>query len=278
MEQQRKDLEQWVAFLGHAEIPVLKQTARDLAKLQQDEDNLSARSVSQVIARDPMMTVKLLRYLQQHKHRKQEHEVMEVEQALLMLGLNPFFSKIPAQPLVEEVLNGKIEALTAFLRVMRRSHRASNYALEWAARLNDLHFEEVRMAALLHDLAELLMWCFSPAEMLQIRDIQHKDKNLRSRTVQEAVLGFSLIDLQRALTHEWGLPKLLLTLMDDACANQSRVRNVVLAVNLARHSANGWDDAALPDDYRDLGELLHLSSERVAEMLGLESGSPGDAD
>ena len=270
MEQQRKDLQEWVEFLGHADIPVLRQTARDLTILQKDEDNLSARSVSHVIARDPMMTVKLLRYLQLHKHKKQEHEVMEVEPALLMLGLTPFFSKLPPQPLVEEMMRGQIEALTAMLRVIHRSHRASNYAVEWAARLNDLHFEEVRIAALLHDLAELLMWCFAPGDMLKIRSLQQQDKSLRSRTVQEAVLGFPLAALQHALAQEWGLPKLLLTLMDDACAGQTRVRNVVLAVNLARHSANGWDDAALPDDYKDISELLNLNTERVMHMLGLK--------
>jgi HD-like signal output (HDOD) protein len=272
LEQQRKDLQGWVAFLGHADIPVLRQTARDLANLQKDDEHLSARSVAQVIARDPMMTIKLLRYLQQHKHSKQDHEVMEVEQALLMLGLNPFFSKVPPQPLVEEMMRGQIEALTSLLRAIHRAHRASNYAVEWAARLNDLHFEEVRIAALLHDLAEMLMWCFAPAEMLQIHALQQKDKSLRSRSVQEAVLGFPLVELQRALTHEWGLPKLLLTLMDDSCASQSRVRNVVLAVNLARHSANGWDDAALPDDYKDIGELLNLNPDRVMHMLGLDQG------
>lgn len=273
MEQQRRDLKAWVTFLGQAELPVLKQTARDLATLRQDEDNMSARSLSLVIARDPMMTVKLLRHLQLNKHKSQTSEVLEVEQALLMLGLNPFFNKIPAAPLVEEALTGKIEALTSFLRVVRRSHRASNYALEWAARLNDLHFEEVRIAALLHDLAELLMWCFAPDDMLKIRKLQQQDKSLRSRTVQEAVLGFPLVELQRALAQEWALPKLLLTLMDDACAQNSRVRNVVLAVNIARHSANGWDDAALPDDYKEIGELLHMSADQVMLMLGVEEGN-----
>lgn len=273
MEQQQRDLQGWVAFLGHADIPVLKQTARDLAILQQDEDNLSARSVSTVIARDPMMTIKLLRYLQLHKRRSQTSEVMQVEQALLMLGVNTFFSKIAPQPLVEDVLRGQVGALTSLLRVVHRSHRASNYALEWAARLCDLRFDEVRIAALLHDLAELLMWCFAPAEMLKIRDLQQQDKSLRSRTVQEAVLGFALTDLQRALAHEWDLPKLLLTLMDDACAQQERVRNVVLAVNLARHTANGWDDAALPDDYQAIGDLLHMNPEQVMIMLGVEEGN-----
>jgi HD-like signal output (HDOD) protein len=272
--EQRRDLQAWVAFFSHADIPVLRQTARELARLQQDDDNLSARSLAQVISRDPMMTVKLLRYLQQHKHRSQTSEVMLVEQALLMLGLNTFFSKIPAAPMVEEVMSGRLEALTALLRVVRRSHRASNYALEWAARLNDLHFEEVRIAALLHDLAELLMWCFAPDDMLKINALQKQDKTLRSRVVQEAVLGFPLAELQHALAQQFGLPKLLLTLMDNECAQQTRVRNVVLAVDLARHSADGWDDAALPDDYQSIGELLHMQLEQVMQMLGLEDGNP----
>lgn len=273
-----KGLTGWVAFLGHTEIPVLKQTARDLAALREDEENLSARGVTEIIARDPMMTVKLLRYLQSHKHRKQEHEVMEVEQALLMLGIESFFQRVPPEPLAEEMLRGHTEALINLLHVVHRSQLASSYALDWAVHMRDLHFEEVRIAALLHDLAELLMWCFAPADMLKIHTMQQQDKTLRSRAVQEQVLGFALFDLQLALAREWSLPKLLLTLMDDECTMQPRVRNVVLAVNLARHSANGWDDAALPDDYNSIGELLNMKPEDVMVMIGAEAGTVCDLD
>jgi hypothetical protein len=61
-------------------------------------------------------------------------------------------------------------------------------------------------------------------------------------------------------------------LMDDECSNHQRVRNVVLAINLARHSANGWDDAALPDDYTDIAVLLRLKPEQVMLMVGVEAG------
>ncbi len=262
----------WVEFLTGAEIPVLKQTARDLATLHEDENKMSARSVAQVIAVDPMLTAKLLRYLQQHKHRSQTSEVMQVEQALIMLGVGAFFTKIPAEPTVQDILKGQMDALIHLLHGVHRAHRASEYAYDWAVRLSDLHYEEVRIAALLHDLAEILMWCFSPQNMLKIRAIQQQDKSLRSRAVQEQVFGFALADLQKALVQKWELPELLLTLMDDANATQPRVRNVQLAVNLARHSANGWDDAALPDDYKDIGELLRVPAEQVMLMLGVEAG------
>ena len=276
--QEIKGLAGWVAFLGHAEIPVLKQTARDLISLHEDAENISARGVTEIIARDPMMTVKLLRYLQGHKHIKQQHEVVQVEQALLMIGVEAFFRKVPPKPLMEEVLRGHMAALICFLHVVRRSHRASSYAFDWAVRLRDMHFEEVRIAALLHDLAELLMWCFAPADMLKIHTMQQQDKTLRSRAAQEQVLGFALVDLQLALAREWSLPKLLLTLMDDECAMQQRVRNVVLAVNLARHSANGWGDAALPDDYREIGELLSMKPEDVMVVIGAETGAEGNQE
>jgi HD-like signal output (HDOD) protein len=262
----------WVATLTRADLPVLKQTARDLAALREDDRRLNTSSISGVIARDPIMTVKLLRYLQQHKHKKQTTEVVQIEQALLMLGIEPFFSKVAPDPLVEDMLRPHIAALPHTLRAVHRAHRASEYAMDWAARLRDLHYEEVRIAALLHDIAEILMWCFAPEQMLAIRNTQQKDKALRSHDAQQQVLGFTLLELQRELVVQWGLPRLLSTLMDDSCASQTRVRNVVLAVNLARHSANGWDDAALPDDFREIGELLRMPAEQVMIMLEEDEG------
>lgn len=251
---------------------MLKQTARDLAALCADDSRLTALSIAEIIARDPIMTVKLLRYLQRHKHRVQTTEVVQTEQALLMLGIEPFFNHVAPQPLAEEMLKAHIVALPPMLRVVHRSHRASGYAKDWAVQLHDLRYEEVRVAALLHDIAEILMWCFAPDRMLEIHHAQLNDKMLRSRDVQDLVLGFTLVELQRELAAQWGLPALLLTLMNDSSAHLPRVRNVVLAVNLARHSANGWEDAALLDDYKGIGKLLRMPAEQVMITLKADAG------
>lgn len=266
----------WIAFLSQADIPVLKQTARALDALRQDANKLSARGVADAIATDPMLTVKLLRYLQQHKRRSQTSEVVQVEQALLMLGVEAFYNKVPASPNVQDTMQGETQALVKLLHVVHRSHRASEYARDWAIRLNDMHYEEVRIAALLHDLAEMLLWCYAPQEMLRIRALQQQDKTLRSRVAQEQVLGFNLPDLQKMLVKEWNLPQLLLELMDDSNAGKPRVRNVTLAVNLARHSANGWNDAALPDDYRDMGALLRIPSADAMALVAPDEGNACD--
>ncbi|PXW81590.1 HD-like signal output (HDOD) protein [Nitrosomonas sp. Nm84] len=274
--QKQRKLSEWVGFLTTAEIPVLKQTVRNLAVLEQDEQHLNARSIAHAVKHDPLMTVKLLRYLQQHKHRNQEHDVVEVEQIIMMLGLETTLNKVPAKPLVEEILGrNNMNALVYLLKTAHRANIASSYAFDWAVRLHNLHFEEIRVAALLHDITEILMWCFAPNEMLQIKSLQKQDKTIRSATAQESIFGFTLNQLQHELVVRWKLPQLLITLMDDSCSALQRVRNVTLAVNLARHSANGWDDAALPDDYEDIAKLLHLQAGEVMTIVGANKRHEG---
>lgn len=267
MPQHANSLESWLAFLRQAEIPVLRQTARELARQRENEAQLNARDVAEAVDDDPLLTVKLLRYLQGHKHRHQSYELVDVKQTLLMMGLETFFREVPAAPLVEDVLKDHRLALVQLLQTVRRAQRAAYYAYDWAVRLHDLHAEEVYVSALLSHLSEMLMWCFNPAQMQEIARRQAADSTLRSTDVQQAVLGFRGVELQHRLVLEWKLPELLANVTDPAQAHTQRVRNVKLAANLARHSAQGWDNAALPDDYRDIGELLRLTPDQVMAVI-----------
>lgn len=274
MPQQPGSLTDWLAFLGQADIPVLKHTARELERLRDDDAQLNARSIADVVTDDPLMTVKLLRYMQTHKHRNQAYELVDVKQTLLMMGLDAFFRDVPATPIVETLLDGHRGALAPLLHTVRRAQRSAYYAFDWALRLHDMHAEEVQVSALLTHVSEMLMWCFDPERMLEIQRMQGADPALRSAEAQKRVMGFAGIDLQRQLTVAWHLPELLRNLTDPAQAQSARVRNVMLAVNLARHSAHGWDDAALPDDYREIAALLHMD---VSKAMALVRAGPAIA-
>jgi len=86
MTRQPESMADWLAFLGRTDIPVLRQTARELQRLRADDALLTARSMADVVTDDPLMTVKLLRYMQSHKHRNQQYELVDVKQALLMMS------------------------------------------------------------------------------------------------------------------------------------------------------------------------------------------------
>lgn len=265
---ENRTVNDWVAFFKQADIPVLRQTARELAALREREDEMGARDITRVVINDPLMMFKVLTYANNHRSRHQLHDLVQVEQAIIMMGNSTFFDQIPTVPHVEDVLDNHVAALVDLLKLMIRAHRAGYFAADFASHLMDLHAEELRVAASLYDFAEMLMWIFNPEAMSEIRNRQAADKTLRSRVVQQEILGFRLVELQAELVRVFNLPSLLTDLMDEQHAHLPRVRNVQLAVNLARHSADGWDNAALPDDYKDISQLLHVDIERVMHIVG----------
>jgi HD-like signal output (HDOD) protein len=261
-----KSLSGWIDFFGQMDTPVLSHTVRDLEHLNTGH-NLNANSVADIVNDDPLMTVKLLRHMQSHKHRAQIQELLDVKQTLLMMGMETFFREVPITLIAEEMLREHRDALFFLKATVRRAQRSALYAADWAFHLHDLHSEEVRVSALLTHVAEMLMWCFNPGQMLVIRKQQALEPTRRSAEIQKQVLGFAGMDLQRQLVIAWRLPELLASLTDPAQADSPRVRAVLLAVRLARHSANGWHDRALNDDFTAIAELLHMDPGKVPSMV-----------
>jgi hypothetical protein len=68
--------------------------------------------------------------------------------------------------------------------------------------------------------------------------------------------------------------------MDERHADSPRALNVTLAVAIARHSANGWNDAALPHDLEAFGRLLGvgpmLARERLMRSAAFAAAAEGD--
>jgi HD-like signal output (HDOD) protein len=262
-----QDLEAWVLYFSGAELPILRQTARRLEEARQNIDKVSGRDVAQIVLLDPLMAVRVLAYIQPFRGKHLRSDITTIASAVMMLGIEPFFRKFENPLTIEATLKDEPQAMLGVLQVIRRVQRATRYAHDWAFARHDINVEEVALAALLHDLTEILLWCFAPKLAIEIRAMQLADKTLRSATAQERVLGITLFDLQLALCRAWHLPELLKSLMDDAHADLPRVQNVTLAVNLARHSAKDWTDAALPDDFAAIEKLLRIDRETLIARL-----------
>lgn len=260
-------LQHWVDMLGEVKLPVLARTAAEIERLRGDEDGATPQRIAQVVLHDPIMTVKVLQYLQQHRNPHRSADITTIAHALMMLGTSPFLTHFRAQTSIEDRLTADTAALGGVQLVMSRARRAALYAHDWARVRHDVDPEEVMIAALLHDIAEMMMWCFAPVLALEIADRQQRDRTLRSDDAQRAVLGFRLLDLQLELVRAWQLPELLHVLMDEARTRNPRVQNVALAAAVARHSAHGWDNLALPHDYLQIAELLALSPDEVTARI-----------
>jgi HD-like signal output (HDOD) protein len=262
-----RDLSAWLAYFRQAEIPILANTAEELEAMRANEDNVDANMIGEMVADDPLMTLKALAYMSTHRPERLVTDVETVTGAVLVMGISPFFNAFGPQPTIEDRLAHDDEALQGLHKVIRRSHRAARFALAFAIHRQDHDAAVIYEAALLHDFGEMLLWCHAPALALKIRALQRADSTLRSSVVQQDVLNVKLLELQQALMKSWRLPDLLIRITDDSHPDYPSVRNVMLAMRLARHTADGWENAAIPDDVKDIAELLNLSLEATMTFV-----------
>jgi HD-like signal output (HDOD) protein len=257
----------WTHYLMNAEIPVLAATAQALEALRAKEDDVDANMLTAVIQSDPLMTLKLLSRMAALRRPGSDTETESVTTSLVLMGIGPFFRHFGPQGMVETWLADQPQALQGLQGLLTRAERAGQFALAFALHRGDTDATLIHQAAFLHDFAEMLLWVHAPALMLKIQTAQEADVSLRSSVIQREVLGIQITDLRQSLMKLWHLPELLVNISDERHAELANVKSVVLAVRVARHSAHGWDNAALPDDYEDVALLLNASSRIIPSFL-----------
>ena len=263
-----RNLAGWAALFEHDKLPVLGETLESLRELAANEDAVDARLIADAVVNDPLMTIKLLAHVSQLRRGREGSDTETVTEALVMLGVPPFFRAFQDQAEAEGLLARQPLALQGFQRVLRRSRRAASFAMGFAVHRMDHDAAVIHEAALLHDFAELLLWQRAPALALAIEQRQQADATLRSAVVQRELLNIELDELEHALMLKWRLPALLVQITDEHAQHLThQMRNVQLAIRVARHSALDWDNAALPDDVHDVAQLLNLSENAALRLL-----------
>jgi HD-like signal output (HDOD) protein len=258
----------WATAFEWEQLPVLSVTVAEIERLRRMEDDVDAHRLSDVISRDPFLTVKLFAYLAKRRPGREDTVPETVTGCLLMLGIPPFFAQFTGLRTVESVLAADAAAVDGLGAVLDRSQRASDFALAFAVHRMDHDAPLIHSAALLHEFTEMLLWLRAPRLAVEIARRQRILPQLRSSDAQRAVLKVSLADLQQELMTRWYIPQALTSLINPELAGSSaQALTVELATRVARHSAKGWDNPAIPDDVRDIAELLQIGVEPAQHLL-----------
>ena len=254
------DLVAWTDFFGRAEIPVLRETAKTLEALRRQEDANDANSIGEVLSGDPLMTLKVLAHEAAHRGARVVRASETITAAIVMMGVTPFFHAFGKQSIVEDGLAGNGLALTGLNRVVSGARRSADFALAFAAHRCDPQAAVIYTAALLHDFAEMLLWCHAPKLALEVAERQQADDAVSWSAAQREVLHVEMSGLQASLVSTWQLPALLSMVGAGTLANsQTAPRTVSLATRMSRHAEVGWEDATIDEDLDDLARLLGLS-------------------
>lgn len=264
--QPMKSLEQWVSEISLDELPVLRRTALALSYLAKNVEGLSASDITDVVLHDPLMTLKVVGFANSRSRGRFSAEIASVHNAVIMLGVPPFFKHFASLASVEEVMDGRDRAMTGLLNTLSRAHHAAWQARDLAVLRADVKAEEVYVGALLHDMGEIVLWCCAPEMMLSIlKSVRHNRVSREEAEMQ--ILGFTLWDLQQALAAEWKLPDLLTGFMDNKNAVNPRALMAIIGAALARHAATGWYSPKLLADYEVIAGQFNFPTDDVIAIV-----------
>jgi HD-like signal output (HDOD) protein len=181
-------IDDWGVLFSNNTLPVLRITKRHIDEMREDIDRVDARELAKVVLLDPIMTVRVLAFIQPMRGKSLQHDITTIASAIMMCGIEPFFNRFKDLITIEGLLQGvDRHALLGVLQIIRRAQRAADYAYDWAVWRHDISMEEVRIAALLHDLAEMLVWCFAPKLGLEPSRAAIQASGRRQRSVSGQV-------------------------------------------------------------------------------------------
>jgi len=225
-------------------LPVLRATVSGIVAMRAEQERIPGNALAAAILRDPLMTLRVLRFLHSHRTRSQTADITTMAHAIMMLGLARFFREFEPLPALEDRLGATV--MEQVRALMIRSRLAALFARDWAAQRHDLDPEEVMVAALLHDVPKLLL-------------------ALAGGPVDLAVPIAP--ELHTQLFARLGIPGLVAELNDTGPASNPRVLNVHLACRLAHHCHAGWSAGAIRLELAGLQQFLRTSEPQAWERV-----------
>ena len=227
-----------------AGVPVLRVTAQEIARVGSEQEHLSGNALPLAILRDPFMTLRVLRFLASHRTRSQTADITTMAHAIIMLGHARFFREFQDLPVLEAHLRGAAAARMRML--MSRSRLAALLARDWAVQRHDIDPEEVMVAALLHDMPELLLELGAGAQGAAV-----------TVTAEQRAQLFARLQV----------PGLTAELNAEDPVRDQRVVNVRLACELARHCHAGWPAEAIAADLEEIQRFLRTTAAQAWERV-----------
>lgn len=256
--------------LSAIDIPVLSKTSLALAQMHGQIDFITTSSLSKLFSADPFASLRALRAAKSSLGSKSiGHELETVPRCAIHMGFVPFFDAMLQAPVLQKILPPK--ALIECAKTVSISQNAYKYAFRWSIMRQDLAAEETATAALLINTAELMLWLALPQKMLAYSSLKQARPTERSSVLQFESFGTDFFAIQQKLIEKWSLPAFIGKLMaPDPDSDDLRLKTAQLACALARHSKSGWDNPALPDDFKALETLIHLDHNEALRRMGIK--------
>ncbi len=248
-----ESLNDWLHQHAGLALPILRHS-RDFFQSQQDIPSVSISRLWGVTAKDPGLCLNLLKLA--GKSRKTR--VISVQHAMRMLGM-PRVLALPGElPALDESLDP--ETRQRVLAVHARAFHTSQQCLDWSRGLHDNTVEDTATAGIVSNLAEYLLYCYTPQQAGQIAELVSSEDTAPDTACRE-VMGFTLQALSWQVAQAWSLPELVCRSFTATAESCQKSQLTALARSLCREAERDWNS-----------DSVHELSGQVARLLSKPQG------
>ena len=254
-----KSLSDWVEQLDTLSLPLLENSCQKLQEIEPYEDVPMAR-LSNIVLTDPGLTLTLLRHASQLSHKHLQSEILTIDAAAMMLGVNDTAKTIKDMVFLENTVTD--ESKEAYLQIINRSYHAAYQAYGMARARVDTAPEEVFTAAILRDIGPLMLLLYGDG-------ILNSEIDLNDEAQQKEVLGFTLRRLSQRLAKQWSLSSLIVDSLSptEDLKDNPRLYEIDLAHRLAKTAESGWQSPKMEKLVEEVAHHLHINpSNAMAEI------------
>jgi len=258
-----RGLSAWMKVIGKLELPSLNSVVKAICDLS-DNDDSSADDLTQIILRDADLTSQVLKVANSVHYNRSYTSIKTVSRAIIQIGYIDLRNIALASTLIDGFLGGKPKEL--LIQRLAKSFHAAIQARAISRRLNGNDHEEVFIAALLSNVAELaLLATGRPAAehfVMQRDEHPHEEHSLALEH-----LGVGITTLNKALIKEWGLGDLVMEAAEGHSTPNGRVRAVNLGVAISQNIAKGMNHPEMRKLCQDVGQLTNQQVNQVRENI-----------
>ncbi len=270
----------WCAFMPKPEINALIDESIELFSLpdiyfqvtsMMKDPRFSIEDIGHVIAKDPALSVRLLRLVNSPFYGFQSR-IDTISRAVVVVGTDDLKNLVLATSVVDsfQQIPSDLVDMTDF---WMHSIRCGVIARCLARKSFFLHSERLFLAGLLHDIGSLVLYLKFPrqsAEILRMSD-HHREM---IPVLQQKLIGFDYAEVGSVLIQNWQLPDSLFEAIacqlqpERALVHKLDAALLALAVYLINALESGISpDQSLTDFDSDNLDLLKLDAESVSAVI-----------
>lgn len=258
-----RGLEAWMLALNEQELPTLNSVVKEICELSEDE-KCRAEDLTNIILRDANLTSKVLKIANSVHYNTTFERIKTVSRAIVLLGFDNLKNITLTATLIDSFLKGKPKQL--MIESLARSFHAAVQAKAMMPHLNSEHKEQVFIAALLRNLAELALITTGRPIVEDFIAARDKDPHAEHQLAQE-YFGVDTQLLTRNLIKDWSLGELLIEACDNRKNSSPAARAVNLGNELSKYFHLGTKSPEMKKLYEQMSSLCKIDIEEAKKQV-----------